>query len=290
MDFSGRMSFELDPQYIQQALALREKNWFLGYDKQKKPKAVEQATTIPTPTNFVRLDRVIRFSDHRQYLAYILAGHAYEHEADTSNLHRYCNGTHTCDIFPDSADNSKHIVLLCIRIPIRPSSVRAGSESNEQVLPEIGERVAMKLVVDVDIGTESWNGTVVRVPSEYAKLGRNVAIVAHRPPVTGGRVLMHGDYSGDFYFGHHVQPVSPLRTRIIKLMEKEKDWLKDVLLAQDNFKIEANTVNIPPAFISHIQKVCNIHNLNPEQGEAVMHYFTHHLPSWFALQVLGDLH
>ncbi len=100
MDFS-KHTFELFPDYIKRAMAIRKEGWFLDKDKKGKPKPIESAQNVPDPLAIWKFPAVLRFSDCREYLAHVLGGHAYEHEDDMANLVRNFNGTHKCEIFPD---------------------------------------------------------------------------------------------------------------------------------------------------------------------------------------------
>ncbi|KAL1392064.1 hypothetical protein HDK64DRAFT_67246 [Phyllosticta capitalensis] len=67
MDFS-RDTFELDKEWVDTALAVREKGWF---KQQTLPE-------VPEPLTIIQMAEVVEFNDRRQYLAYVLGGHAYE--------------------------------------------------------------------------------------------------------------------------------------------------------------------------------------------------------------------
>lgn len=73
MDFA-RQTFELDQEWIDMALAVREKGWF------KKQAPLE----VPEPLNIIQMAEVVEFNDWRQYLAYVLGGHAYECQENRS--------------------------------------------------------------------------------------------------------------------------------------------------------------------------------------------------------------
>lgn len=77
-----------------------------------------------------------------------------------TNFYRYYNGSPKREAFPDEAGSRKHIILLNVRLPARMSENKtAVSESSEQTLPEVGERVGISIVLDGAIGEEVSNTT-----------------------------------------------------------------------------------------------------------------------------------
>ncbi|KAK8179583.1 P-loop containing nucleoside triphosphate hydrolase protein [Phyllosticta citribraziliensis] len=270
-EFSAR-TFELHEEYIDMALAMRKGTWY------KAPGAL----LIPDPLNIERLPQVIRFNDERQYLAYVLGGHAYEYQAEQMRVANFSTGTHTCAVYPHKGGSSKYVILLSIRPGLesqgKSSSVALMAlESDEHTLPQVGERVLMDITVDAENGQEAWTGAVIKVPKPYLKEGCNVAIAAERPPFKDGWVLEPDTYQADFFFGHHGQSPSPVRTRLIEFMTfppKDHMWLFKLLLAHDNFGKNLIKSIIKPEVLSKINERCAARGLNAEQKQAVMQYFS----------------
>ncbi|KAK8152634.1 hypothetical protein IWX90DRAFT_490668 [Phyllosticta citrichinensis] len=96
MEFT-RNGFVLEKEYVRVALGVREKDWFKG------PGPLRNLTN----SKISPLPQIVRFRDYRQYLAHMLGGYAYEHQAGLSQTAGFYNGTHTCKVLPELSGISK---------------------------------------------------------------------------------------------------------------------------------------------------------------------------------------
>lgn len=272
MRFPPNKPFERLKDYVDKAIAARPKGWTQTQD----------ATKLPEPLTYANFDGpVVHFTDFRQYLAIVLGSHGYEELHGKSNLDRWFNGRHTCDIWPGTWVGSRDVmILLNLRPPLETDVAKVSDSSS---LPGVGERVDIHAFFDKDREVD-LTGEVIRIPSKYAKYARNIAIRATMPPTASGYVVtVQSRVKADFHFGHYGSPVSPLRERIIEVMTGSDakpiaTFLKNLLLAQDNHSLSTrNTTrvdNLPKDFKDTVMKVCTKRNLNPLQIEAVKHHFT----------------
>jgi hypothetical protein len=267
MQFPANKSFERDSDYVNIALAAREKDWW---------KSLGPVTTLPSPLEIAHLDGVFWFHDPRQYLAYVLGAYEYEQLHSNKSVGPSFNGMHTCDVFPATASNDRprYMVLLNIRQPSKPG------EAEKAALPDVGERV--NITITLGEVMQEWTGRVVRIPSEYAKYGRNVAVVAEAAPSLSGRVQAHSVAEANFFFGHFETVSCRLRESILSMMLSPQPtpsqiWMRTLLLGHDNHALpnDARIDALPPGFESHVDAVCTSRSLNKEQRQAVDHYFTH---------------
>lgn len=296
MDFAGS-NFELYPDYINKAMCLRdgERNqpqktlrikWFYTSSP------AENVNVQPDPLVMAPLPAVVRFLDHREYLFYTLGSHAYEEQYSKSNITGSYNGMHACELVADTAPGSRQYdVLLNIRIGYNvktdnrdATAAAATLDAADEALPDMGEQVALQVLLDDAIGLEIWRGKVVAMPANHA--GYNVAIRAVRPPTPGGRVLGLHQVEADFTFGHRGSSWDRTRLKLIELMlglETEpgpkSDLLKRILLAHDLYDFPENDTEagLPRGWRDTVAEVCAAATLNTEQRAAVVHYFTHFL-------------
>jgi predicted RNA-binding protein len=267
MQFPPNRPFERSTQYVDVALAKREKGWW---------NASQPVTSLPSPLEIAHLDSTFRFLDPRQYVAYVLGAHGYEEVHAKGDLERWFNGRHTCDVFPETAsrDRPRYMVLLNIRPP------RKNADAETTALPEAGERVDINITLG--LAQQTWTGRVVRIPSQYARYGRNVAIVAEAAPYLSGLVQAHTTAEADFHFGHYGSLSGQLRTSILNIMLKRSPsqtelWMRNLLLGHDNYAYPNDKANpsLPNGWKQEVDAACNRRSLNAEQVEAVRHYFTH---------------
>lgn len=267
MQFPPNRPFERSTEYADVALAKREKGWW---------NASQRVTTLPSPLEIARLDSTFRYLDPRQYVAYVLGAHGYEELHSKGDLERWFNGRHSCDVFPETAsrDRPRYMVLLNIRPP------RKNAEAETTALPEAGERVDINITLG--LAQQTWTGRVVRIPSQYARYGRNVAIVAEAAPYLSGLVQAHTTAEADFHFGHYGSPSGRLRESILNVMLKGSPspaelWMRNFLLGHDNYAHPNDKANpaLPDGWRQEVTATCTRNNLNAEQVEAVRHYFTH---------------
>jgi hypothetical protein len=265
MQFPANKPFERDASYVDTALAKREKGWWNS----------TEPVTIPRSLEIAHLDRVFRFHDPRQYLAYVLGAHAYEELHSNKTVGTSFNGPHTCDVFPETSSNDRprYMVLLDIR-----QASKLG-EVEKDALPDVGERVE----INITLGgvRQSWTGRVVRIPSEYAKHGRNVAVVAEAAPYLSGYVQARSVVKADFFFGHSIKTSWKLQGSILRMMldptSPAQTWMRTLLLGHDNYTLPNNARAglLPNGYQAHVDAICASRSLNDEQIQAVRHYFTH---------------
>ena len=267
MQFPPNRPFERFSQHVDITLAKHEKGWW----NKSTP-----ATTLPSPLEIAHMDSTFRFLDPRQYVTHVLGAHGYEELHAKGDLERWFNGRHSCDVFPEtsSRDRPRFMVLLNIRPP------RKDADAETTALPEAGERVDINITIG--LAQQNWTGRVVRIPSQYARYGRNVAIVAEAAPYLSGLVQAHTTSEADFHFGHYGSKSGKLRESILNMMLKESPsqtelWMRNLLLGHDNFSYPNDKPNpaLPNGWKQEVDAACTRNSLNAEQLEAVRHYFTH---------------
>lgn len=261
MDFSTS-NFELDSAYISKAFAHRPEGWNVP-----DTAGFQDVNSIPEPLVVDKLQAVHRFTDHREYLAHVLGSHGYEDVADKNNVAKYYNGDHRVDVYPDDQTGSlRHLILLNIRAP-----------NADEALPEPGERVLVTIIWTPALGEEKWPGHVIRIPAAYERFGRNVAIDATRPPVSGGRVLGHQRKLAHIFFGHSGAVANKLRAKAIEIMTGGDSFWRSWLLAQDNYSLDntARTDDLPRDWQQKVDAAIARAHLNVEQAQAVRNYFQH---------------
>jgi hypothetical protein len=99
------------------------------------------------------------FIDARQYYASQAISKLYEAKAEQENKETWANGQHKRLVIPGiqgsrGNSNARYVVLLNIRIP--ESSDTGLVQNSSAALPEVGERVEIKLSVEQDVGEEHW--------------------------------------------------------------------------------------------------------------------------------------
>jgi len=261
MQFSaGSRPFERDTQYVDVALARRPKGWV--------SKTVN-IHALPSPLQIGKQDGLVQFIDSREYLAHVLGAHGYEEMHAKNSLEKWYNGTHLCDIIPDTSSGSrKYVVLFNVRNPAQDD---AAGHSSSSALPELDERVS--IVITLNGMQQSWTGRVIRIPGQYTKMGRNVAILAEAPPYVSGRVDAPTQSRVDVYFGHHGSPASKLRESIIEVMTTSQPtpgraFFRQVFLAHDNHSLADNEIvsnSLPADYQARVNAACTNASLNAEQ-------------------------
>lgn len=275
MRFPPNKPFERDLDYVNCALAIREKKGWYKDDKD----GVEDASKYPKDPKLAIIDKAVRFTDEREYLAHILGGFAYEEMHGKSTLDNWVNGDHTCDVFSDDTPGSRKAVIL---LNVRPPRDQDREHDSAHALPEEHDRVDINL--EMNKVYQTWRGSVIRIPHKYLKYGRNVAILAERPPSLTGIVDSTFQIKGQFHFGHYGSPTAPAIERILEVFGGKDQsalavWWKNLLLAQDLYELDGNkqdfTASMPKGFKKKVDEVCNERRLNEKQSELVRHYFTH---------------
>ena len=273
LNFCGR-HFERDQEYIDKALSIRGKNWYVA-----KKATTEDVNVIPDPLSIGALPRVDRYLNYRQYIFYVLGNHAYEHQYSQGQLCDLWNGMHACELIADESGSGAYDILLNLHAS-GANSDAAAADSAEETLPAVGEPVTIKVTLNQLLGAETWSGKVVPVPTQYA--GCNVVVRAQRPTVPGGMILDRHYETAEFAFGHVGPSVSTLQQRIIELMlnkiqHQDAAFYKAYLLAHDNYALadNASTAGLPENWNEVVRVVCDRAGLNTEQRECVEHFFSH---------------
>ncbi|KAK5133881.1 hypothetical protein LTR08_007212 [Meristemomyces frigidus] len=281
MDFRGNGDFELWPGYIDKVMAVRDRGWA---QKEFSTATITQPPKIGELRSF---EPSLSYSDHREYLAHVLGCYSYEEKDSKQKLNKYYNGPHQCEIFSDGdANDKKYVVLLNIRPPKTTLSMEGGQD---QDLPEEDDNVLIN-ISEMNGHQQTWTGRVVRIPAQFLKYGRNVAVKA-KPKVTtpaaGYVVNQVMTTRATFHFGHQGSPTTPTQERLIGLMTDTLEhggkpvsganWLKNMLLAQNPRGVDNRATHSPSGFETVVSDISKKRGLNEEQRAVVDYYFTHKL-------------